>query len=343
LNRWPTKPLHAIALNSCTAALHLAAVCLNLKPGDEVIVPALTFCATANAVIHAGGTPVFADVDPVRLCVSAATIEKALTPKTKAIVVVHFAGRSAPMDEIMALADQRGIRVIEDAAHAIETRWNDRHVGTYGWASCFSFYATKNVSTGEGGMLLTRDEELASLVRKLSLHGMSKDAHKRFTTPGFHHQSYDYVGFKYNMPDLAAALGIHSLKKVESNYALRKNIWEIYMNELRDLPLTLPPSAEFRENAHDWHALHLFQIRVKAALRDKLLSAFSAENIGVGVHYPALTTMPLYEKYLKPGQTFKEAEIFSAETISLPIGTAMTEADAHDVVRAAKKILSFYC
>ncbi|MGE4233767.1 MAG: DegT/DnrJ/EryC1/StrS family aminotransferase [Bacteriovoracia bacterium] len=333
-------PVYSVGVNSCTAALHLALTCLDLKSDDEVIVPALTFCSSANAILHSGAVPVFADIDQERQCLTAATIEKAITPKTKAVVVVHFAGRAAPMDEILAVTKPRGIEIIEDCAHAVETEFEGLHAGLFGFAGCFSFYATKNVSCAEGGMFVTRNEKVAERARKLALHGLSKDAHKRFTATGYAHYDFDEVGFKYNMPDIAAAIGIHQLKRVEHNYLLRTAIWNAYIDGLKNLPIRLPflPTDRSKER----HALHLFQIRVDARVRDKLLSAYAAEGVGVGVHYLSLSKARLYQQFVRPGQSFEVAETIASQTISLPVGTAMTAADAEDAISATRKLLRYY-
>lgn len=338
---------HAIAMNSCTAALHVAFKCLDLQPGDEVLVPALTFGATANAVVHAGGTPVFVDVEDQTLAMSAVLAERALSPRTKGVVIVHFAGRLArDIEKIAALCERKGIPLIEDCAHAIETRKGGRHAGTFGQAGCFSFYANKNVSTAEGGMLITADGKLADRARKLSLHGMSKDAHKRFSEAGYSHYDFEEFGFKYNMPDIAAALGLHQLRRVEENYGLRQRLWNHYATGLQklNLPLELPAPLP---GGDETHALHLFQIRVKASLRDKMLGAYAPEGIGVGVHYRALTDLKIYQRFITAAHKelqagYAVATRFGEETISLPLGTAMTETDATHAMIATAKLLTYF-
>jgi dTDP-4-amino-4,6-dideoxygalactose transaminase len=231
---------HAIAVNSCTAGLHLSCVVLGISPGDEVILPAMTFCATVNAVIHAGGTPVPVDVDPDTFNMRPSDVEKAITPRTRAIMPVHFAGRTCDMDGLMALARRRGLKVIEDCAHAVETEYRGRKVGTFGDCGVLSFYSTKNVVTGEGGMILTNDDEISQRAKMMALHGMSADAWKRFSDKGYKHYDVVEVGFKYNMMDLQAAIGMHQILRVDEYWKRRKAIWDAYTEAFDDLPLGLP-------------------------------------------------------------------------------------------------------
>jgi dTDP-4-amino-4,6-dideoxygalactose transaminase len=207
---------YAVAVNSCTAALHLSFLAAGLKPGDEVITTPLTFCATVNAVIHAGATPVLADVDPVTMNIDPQQIQKKITDKTRAIVPMHFAGRSCDMDAIRKIAKAHRLKIIEDCAHAIETEYKGHRAGTLGDFGCFSFYVTKNIVTGEGGMILAQEEKDAAKIKVLALHGMSKDAWKRFGDEGYKHYQVVECGFKYNMMDIQAAIGIHQLRRVES-------------------------------------------------------------------------------------------------------------------------------
>src|SRR3989338_1751150 len=208
---------HSVAVNSCTAALHLAMRVIGVKPGDEVIVPTMTFAATANAVIHAGGTPVFADCKKDTMNLNPADLEKKITKKTKAVIPVHFAGRPCDMDAIMAIAKKHNLKVIEDCAHAIESEYHGEKTGTFGDFGCFSFYATKNITTGEGGMVISRHEDLMNKIKIMALHGLSKDAWKRFSDEGYKHYYVVDRGFKYNMMDLQAAIGLHQLKRIESD------------------------------------------------------------------------------------------------------------------------------
>jgi dTDP-4-amino-4,6-dideoxygalactose transaminase len=248
------------AVNSCTAALHLSMIAAGLKPGDEVIVPALTFCATVNAVIHAGLTPVLADVEPDSMNLDPKMLEVAITERTRAVVPVHFAGRPCDMDAVMAIAAKHDLAVVEDCAHAIETEYRRQKIGTFGRFGCFSFYVTKNVAAGEGGMVLAREREDIERIKILALHGMSKDAWRRFGDAGFKHYQVVECGFKYNMMDLQAAIGIHQLTRIEENWQRRKAIWMHYMEAFADLPVALPaePAPGTR------HAFHLFTILIDA-------------------------------------------------------------------------------
>ena len=222
----------AVALNSCTAALHLAMKVVGIKRGDEVLVPTMTFAATANAVIHAGGIPIFVDCDQNTMNIDPREIVKKITSKTKAIIPVHFAGRPCDMDAIMAIARKYDLKVIEDCAHAIEAEYKGKKVGTFGDIGCFSFYVTKNIVTGEGGMAITNNEEYADKIKILALHGMSKDAWKRFSDEGYKHYQVVEAGFKYNMMDLQAAIGIHQLKESDLLEA-REEIWNRYNENSR--------------------------------------------------------------------------------------------------------------
>ena len=219
---------HAVAVSSCTAALHLSLIAAGIGPGDEVIVPAMTFCATVNAVIHAGGTPVLADVDPIDFNITLDSLSSKLTDRTRAIVPVHFAGRACDLKGMMNFAREQNLVLIEDCAHAIESTRDGMSAGTAGKFGCFSFYATKNVTTAEGGMVITDDAEAADRIRRLALHGLSADAWTRYSDRGFKHYFVNELGFKYNMTDLQASLGIHQLQRIESNWRRRQEIWNRY-------------------------------------------------------------------------------------------------------------------
>ncbi|CAN7454134.1 DegT/DnrJ/EryC1/StrS family aminotransferase [Variovorax sp. LjRoot84] len=331
---------HAVALNSCSAALHLSLLASGVGPGDEVITTPLTFCATANAIIHTGATPVLADIDPDTLNIDPAQVRAKLSKRTRAIVPVHFAGRPCEMDELMSLARQYELKVIEDCAHAIETQYHGQNVGTIGDFGCFSFYVTKNVVTGEGGMVLARKEEDAARIKVLGLHGMSKDAWKRFGDEGYKHYYVVEAGFKYNMMDLQAAIGLKQLARVEAYWQRRKAIWKRYGDELADLPLALPPKP-----APDTrHAHHLFNVQIDAARcgisRDDFLNAMTAQGIGVGVHYLALTEHPYYQQSFRwrPEDT-PHATRVGRRTVSLPISAKLSDQDVGDVISAVRLIL----
>ena len=231
---------HALATSSCTAALHLAMVASGVGAGDEVITTPMTFCATANAILHTGATPVFADCQRDSMNIDPAAIEAAITSRTRAIVPVHFAGRPADMDAITAIARRHNLLVIEDAAHAIESRYRGRKIGSIGHLTCFSFYVTKNMTTGEGGMVTTNDAALAEKIRILGLHGLSADAWNRFSDAGYKHYDVVWPGFKYNLTDIAASLGLSQLPKLGGWLKRREELWRRYDQAFADLPLTTP-------------------------------------------------------------------------------------------------------
>jgi dTDP-4-amino-4,6-dideoxygalactose transaminase len=321
------------AVNSCTAALHVSMVAADLKPGDEVITTAMTFCATANAIIHAGATPVIADIDPVSYNIDTAQVAGRITDKTRAIVPVHFAGRPCNMDEIGALADKHGLVVIEDCAHAIETRWHGQHAGTFGDFGCFSFYVTKNIVTGEGGMVLGRSPELIDRIKILALHGMSKDAWRRFGDEGFKHYEVVEAGFKYNMMDLQAALGIHQLRRVEQNWKRRGAIWDQYQQAFANLPVECPAEPE----PDTRHAYHLYTIRVDERLcgvsRDAFMAQLGEAGIGTGVHYRSLAQQPYYQDTFgwRP-EDYPVSTSFGDQTISLPLGPKLNDEDVNRII-----------
>lgn len=331
----------AAALNSCTAALHLSILATGVRRGDEVITTPMTFCATANSILHTGATPVLADVDPVTMNIDPAAIERVITPRTRAIMPVHFAGRPCDMDAIMAIANKHGLKVIEDCAHAIETEYHGQKAGTIGDFGCFSFYSTKNVVTGEGGMVTARREEDLSRVKVLGLHGMSKDAWKRFGDEGFKHYQVVECGFKYNMMDLQAAIGIHQLTRVQAYWDKRAQVWQKYMQGLADLPIGLPAPVE----AGTRHAYHLFTIQIDKArtgiARDAFLDKMTAQGIGVGVHYLSLPDHPYYQQTLGwTGSDVPHATKIGHETVSLPISAKLSETDTDDVIEAVRRALA---
>ncbi|MEG3921542.1 MULTISPECIES: DegT/DnrJ/EryC1/StrS family aminotransferase [unclassified Microcoleus] len=332
---------YAIAVNSCTAGLHLSVLAACLEPGDEVITTPMTFCATVNAIIHAGATPVLADVDPVTMNIDPAQVEAKITSKTKAILPVHFAGRPCDMDALCEIARRHNLKLIEDCAHAIETEYKGRKAGTFGDFGCFSFYVTKNITTGEGGMILAASQEDADRLNILALHGMSKDAWKRFSDSGYKHYQVVEVGFKYNMMDLQAAIGIHQLKRVTPYWQRREQIWQRYNEAFADLPITLPANSE----PDTIHAYHLYTILVDEAKtgisRDEFLDAINAENIGVGVHYMSMPEHPVYQKMFGwHTEDYPNAGYIGRHTVSLPISAKLTDADVEDVIAAVKKCLA---
>lgn len=330
----------AIALNSCTAALHLSLLTIGIKSNDEVIVPAMTFAATANAVIHAGGIPVFADCERDTMNIDPKDIEKKITSKTKAIIIVHFAGRACNMDAIMNIAKRHNLKVIEDCAHAIEAEYKGKKIGTFGDLGCFSFYVTKNVVTGEGGMVITENEKYANKIKISALHGMSKDAWKRFSDEGYKHYQVVDIGYKYNMMDIQAAIGIHQLPRVEKYWKHRQKIWNKYNKAFENLPVFIPARIE----PNTKHAYHLYTLLLNIdnlkITRDEFLNEMTRQNIGIGVHYIALHLHSYYQKEFgyKKGN-FPNAEWISERTVSLPLSAKLTDEDVEDVIEAVRKII----
>lgn len=334
---------YAVALNSCTAALHLSMLSIGIRPGDEVIVPTMTFAATANSVIHAGGTPIFADCEKDTMNIDPDDIERKITPRTKAIIPVHFAGRPCNMDAIMDIARQHDLKVVEDCAHAIETEYHGKKAGTFGEIGCFSFYVTKNIITGEGGMAITENKDYADMMKIMALHGMSKDAWKRFSDSGYKHYQIIYDGFKYNMMDIQAAIGIHQLSRIDKYWKRRQEIWSIYNESFEDLPVFTPKPVE----SNIRHAYHLYtlllDINNAKITRDKFIDELSKLKIGTGVHYIALHLHPYYQKVYgyKLGD-YPNAEWISNRTISIPLSAKLTDDDVNDVIKAIKKIFFVY-
>lgn len=327
---------HAVALNSCTAALHLSLLSAGVGPGDEVITTALTFCATVNAIIHAGATPVLADVDPETMNIDPSSVESAITPRTKALLPVHFAGRPCEMDALMDICERHRLVLIEDCAHAIETSYHGRPVGTFGAFGCLSFYVTKNMVTGEGGMVLTQHPEAADRIKMLALHGMSQDAWKRFSDDGYKHYDVVAAGFKYNMMDLQAAIGLRQLDKLEPFWLRRQQIWQRYDAAFAGLPVTRPsPPA-----AHTRHGLHLYNLLIDEARtgginRDRFLTHMNDEHIGVGVHYRAIAEHSYYrERYGWTSESVPHAARIGRQTVSIPLSAKLSDADVDDVISA---------
>jgi dTDP-4-amino-4,6-dideoxygalactose transaminase len=327
----------AAAVNSCTAALHLSLLASGLKAGDEVITSALTFCATVNTIIHAGATPVLADVDPSTMNLDPEDVRRKITPRTRALLPVHFAGRPCNMEALCAIADEHGLKVIEDCAHAIETEFRGRKAGTFGDFGCFSFYVTKNIVTGEGGMVLARSEDDLARVKILGLHGMSKDAWKRFSDEGYKHYQVVEAGFKYNMMDIQAAIGIHQLQRIEPYWRRRQEIWNRYNAAFADLRVMLPgvPEPDTR------HAYHLYTLLIDERRvgfgRDRFLDAMNAHNIGAGVHYLSIPEHPYYQKTFgwRPDD-WPNAMRVGRQTVSIPLSAKLTDEDVEDVVKAVR-------
>ena len=332
--------LQAIAVNSATAGLHLALEALGIGPGDEVITTTHTFTATAEVVRYLGADVKLIDIDPATLNIDPAAIEAAITPRTKALMPVHYAGLSVDMDAIHAIAQKHGLKVVEDAAHALPTTWKGRTIGTlHSDAVVFSFYANKTMTTGEGGMLVTRDAALAARAKVMRLHGINRDAFDRFTAkvPSWY---YEIVapGFKYNLTDIAAAMGLHQLKRLPGFQTRREQIAARYDEALADLPLILPPRPVHAGDLHSWH-LYVVRLSDDATLnRDQLIESLFADGIGVSVHYIPLHLHPYWkERYdLKPEQ-FPHSQKAYERMVTLPLYTRMTDDDVERVITAVRK------
>jgi dTDP-4-amino-4,6-dideoxygalactose transaminase len=323
------------AVNSCTSALHLSLLAAGVGPGDEVITSPLTFCATVNAILYTGATPILADVDSVTMNIDPVLIERKITAHTKVILPVHFGGLPCDMDAIMALANHHQLQVIEDCAHAVEASYRGKPIGTLGNFGCFSFYTTKNVITGEGGMVLARDPAIMRRIKMLSLHGMTRDAWKRFSNEGYQHYQVEECGYKYNMMDLQAAIGIHQLKRVTDNLTIRKALWHEYQRNFAALPVTCPSEPP----SHVQHGYHLYTLLVDeertGVSRDKFLERMTGLGIGVGVHYQALPEQPYYQRKLgwHPTDTPVATRI-GHQTVSLPLGSNLGNDDMERVQAA---------
>ena len=389
---------HAIALSSCTAGLHLALDVAGIGPGDLVITTPITFAATANVIVHRGATPIFVDIDRQTQNIAPAQVAEAVHDLTrggnaarrwlppsirnpqsairnpKSVLPVHMAGRPCDMDAIMDIARRYDLVVIEDAAHAVEAWYRDRKIGAIGNITAFSFYVTKNVCTGEGGMVTTERDDWAEEMRIKSLHGISKDAWKRYSAEGFQPYETLYPGYKYNMMDLQAALGIHQLARVEENLMVRERHWRRYNQAFADLPEILTPpedncqlpqgteqvegSANRKSqtctepsrsiaNPQSVHARHLYTILLDlerlSCDRYEFVAALKAENIGTGIHFTALHLHRYYRETFgyRPGD-FPNAEWVGEHTVSLPLSARLTDQDVEDVITAVRKVVEAY-
>jgi dTDP-4-amino-4,6-dideoxygalactose transaminase len=332
-----TGARHAIAVNSNTAGLEASLAALGVGPGDEVIVPSLTFCATANVVVHRGATPVLVDCrDDFNL--DPAAVARAITPRTKVIMPVHYAGQPADLDELVAIADAHGLPLVEDAAHAVGVRYRGRAIGTIGRATVFSFYATKNLTTGEGGMITTDDDALAADLRRWVLHGMSRDAWKRYTAAGSWYYEVLEPGYKFNMTDLQASLGLHQLRRLPGFHDRRRAIADRYDAAFADLPLDLPIRHADREQ--NWH-LYVVRLRLEALTTDRagVIEALKAHNIGTSVHYVPVHLHPYYRDALGHAPTdFPVTHALWERIVSLPLYPRMTDGDVDDVIAAVRDV-----
>jgi dTDP-4-amino-4,6-dideoxygalactose transaminase len=336
-----TGAKHAVALNSCTAGLELALDVLGVGDGDEVITTPMTFTATANVVLHRGAKPVFVDVERDTMNIDVSRIEAAITPRTKAIIPVDMTGRPCEIVEIMDIARRHNLSVIQDAAHALETTYQGQKVGSIADITAFSFYVTKNVCTGEGGMVTTSNDYWAEQLRIKALHGISKDAWKRYSAEGFQPYETLYPGYKFNMMDIQASLGIHQLARAYQNLEIRDRLWAHYDGVFADVPEVTTPLATLPPDSR--HGRHLYTILLDldrlTINRNRFIDLMKAENIGTGIHFTALHL----HKYYREAFGFREGDFPNAEwigerTVSLPMGPNLTTADIDDVAEAVRKI-----
>lgn len=328
-----TPQSHVAAVNSCTAALHVSMIAAGIGPGDEVITTALTFCATVNAIIHSGATPVLADINPETFNIDPSEISRLINPRTKAVIPVHFAGRPAEIEEICTISSTHGLVVIEDCAHAIEAEINGKKAGTFGDFGCFSFYVTKNLITGEGGMVIGKIEKDIDRVKRLALHGMSKDAWNRFGDAGYKHYQVVECGFKYNMMDIQAAIGLPQLAKVEGNWVRRRDIWEQYQHAFRDLPVVCPVEPQIGTR----HAYHLYTLLINeqkcGISRDLFLQKLTNLGIGVGVHYLSIPEHPYYQdEFGWIPENYPHSMKIGRETISIPLSAKLTNEEVERII-----------
>lgn len=331
-----TGAKYAIAVNSCTAALHLSLIALGVRKGDEVITTPFTFASTGNVIIHVGAKPVFVDIDRKTYNINPERIKEAITPKTKAIVPVHYAGQPCDMKAIMEIAKDHNLFIVEDAAHAIGAEYENKKIGTFGTTTCFSFYATKNITTGEGGAITINDEELADKLRVLRLHGMSKDAWKRYSDKGSWYYEIADCGWKYNMTDIQAALGIHQIKKLDRFIEIRRGYAEIYNEELKKVDEVITPY----EKSNVKHVYHLYPILLRSHNRNEFVEKMYERGIGCSVHFIPLHLHPFYKNTFgfKKGD-FPNAEWVYEREVSLPLYPKMKEEDVESIANRIKEAL----
>ena len=336
-----TGARHAVPVSSATAGLHLALLAHGVGPGDEVIVPAMTFASTANVVVHTGAVPVLADVHAGNLQIQPEDIERRLTRRTRAVIPVHFAGQPADLDPILALAAQAKAAVIEDAAHAVGTEYRGRRIGSFPTTSVFSFHPNKNITTGEGGMVVTGDDAVADQVALLRFHGMDRNAWKRFDKSGSHRYDIGAAGFKYNMMDLQAAIGLHQLPRLDGFIAERTRQAAVYDKALGEMPGLVPPSRVLWPHRHAWHLytplLDLDRLTID---RDRFITELKARNIGAGLHYTAVHEFSYYARRFgfRP-EDFPGAHHVSERILSLPLFPGLGETDQQDVLEAIVDIV----
>ncbi|GAB7026961.1 DegT/DnrJ/EryC1/StrS family aminotransferase [Geotalea toluenoxydans] len=331
----------AVPLSSATAGLHLTLLALKIEPGDEIITTPMTFASTVSMIILCGGVPVLVDIEPGTLNIDVQKIREKITPRTKAIIPVHFAGQSCDMDPLFALAKEFNLTIIEDAAHAAGTEYKGEKIGSFNSISIFSFHPNKNITTGEGGMVCTRDESLAEEISLLKFHGMSREAWKRFAATGTPNYDIMLPGFKYNMMDIQAAIGIHQLPRLDGFIERRTAIADFYNEALADVAeLALPRYATY-DQRHAWHLYTpLVRIEMLAIDRDQFMAELKKLNIGSGLHYKAIHHHAWYRENLPQVEgSLPNADYASDRILSLPLFPKMTDEDARDVVGAVKEVI----
>jgi len=332
----------AVPLSSATAGLHLTLLALKIKEGDEIITTPMTFASTVSMIILAGGTPVLADIEPGTLNIDVAKVAEKITPATRAVIPVHFAGQSCDLDPLFALARQHNLTIIEDAAHAAGTEYKGQKIGSLDSISIFSFHPNKNITTGEGGMVCTPDETLAEEISLLKFHGMSREAWKRFAASGTPNYDIMLPGYKYNMMDIQAAIGLHQLPRLDGFIDRRKAIAEQYNAAFVDLAeLALPTYAPYQQR-HAWHLYTpLIRTEMLTVDRDQFMAELKALNIGSGLHYKAIHHHSWYRENLPVTDTeLPNASYASDRILSLPLFPTMSDNDANDVIQAVTDVIT---
>lgn len=333
---------HVVAMSSCSEAMLVALRALGVGPGDEVITSSLTFASTVHAIVHAGARPVLVDIETETFGPDPEAMAERVTERTRALLPVHFGGQACRIDDVLALARARGLVVVEDAAHAFGARVDGRAVGTFGDATAFSFYATKNVTTGEGGALALRDGDVAERVRRLSFHGMSRDAWTRYTNRGSWYYEVEVPGYKSNLNDILAAIGCVQVERADALAAARRRVARRLLEGLRDNPHVELPATR-RGNEHSWH---LFVLRLRPETlridRDRFIEAMAAEGIGTSVHFIPIHHHPFWEPWRRDDDAFPRCEAYFERCVSLPVFPGMTEHDCDDVVAAVDRITRWF-
>ncbi len=331
----------AVPVSSATAGLHVALLALGVGPGDEVVTTPMTFVATLNTIVHCGAVPVLADIDAATLQIRVEQVERRLTPRTKAIVPVHFVGQPADLDPLLEISAARGIPVLEDAAHAAGTEYKGRKIGSFPTTSVFSFHPNKNITTGEGGMIVTEEERVFEKASLLKFHGMDREAWKRFSKEGSARYDVEAPGFKYNMMDIQAALGLHQLRRLDGFITERARLVARYEDAFRGLPGLIPPQRVPYPSRHAWHLYTpLVDVDRLTISRDRFMEELKARNIGTGLHYTAAHEFTYYAKRFgwKP-EDYPEAHFVSERIVSLPLFPGLSEADQVDAIESVREVL----